>query len=117
MSGYGGKELASAFTPRLPEQHDSGGGGYSEVEIWRHVAAPRGASLWRGCWRTLQFPRRFREEIHKKQRMTTLVGLDYFGIRGHAWMRTRRSRGRRKSGGLELLRSSQEKSLPGGWRR
>ena len=79
MSSYGGKELASAFrtvrknTIQVAED-------IPEAQ-YGHVAGPECKSV-AGMLAHIAVSTQIWEEIHKKHRMTTLVGLDYFGIRG-----------------------------------
>jgi uncharacterized damage-inducible protein DinB len=103
MSTYGGKELAEAFrTVRkntiqvaedIPESkygHVPAAECKSVAEMLRHIAVS--TQIW--------------EEIHKKQRLRTLVGLDYFGIRGR--MDTEEAKPRSKAEIVEWLRRSGE---------
>jgi uncharacterized damage-inducible protein DinB len=103
MSSYGGKELASAFrTVRkntiqvaedIPEAH------------YGHVAGPECKSV-AGMLTHIAVSTQIWEEIHKKQRMTTLAGLDYFGMRGR--MDAEEAKPRSKAEILEWLRTSGE---------
>jgi uncharacterized damage-inducible protein DinB len=103
MSAYGGKELAGAFrTVRnntiqvardIPESqygHVPAAECKSVAEMLAHIAIA--TQIW--------------EEIHKKQRLTTLVGLDYFGMRGR--MDAEEAKPRSKAELVELLRTSGE---------
>jgi uncharacterized damage-inducible protein DinB len=103
MSTYGGKELAESFrTVRkntlqvaedIPESkygHVPAAGCKSVAEMLRHISVS--TQIW--------------EEIHKKQRLTTLVGLDYFGIRGR--MDAEEAKPRSKAEIVEWLRRSGE---------
>src|SRR6266853_4085812 len=111
MSSYGGKELANAFRtvrkntiqvaediPEAQYGHVAGPGCKSVAGMLAHIAVS--TQSW--------------EEIHKKQRITTLVGLDYFGIRGR--MDADEAKPRSKA---ELWRGCGllGKSLQGGWSR
>lgn len=108
MSTYGGKELASAFrTVRkntiqvaedIPESkygHVPAAECKSVARMLAHIAVS--TQIW--------------EEIHKKQRLTTLVGLDYFGLRGR--MDAEEAKPRSKAEIVGWLRSSGEEFA--GW--
>src|ERR1700730_8257328 len=79
MCTYGGKELAAAFrtvrknTIQVAED-------IPESE-YGHVPAAECKSV-AGMLAHIAVATQIGEEIHKMQRLTTLVGLDYFGIRG-----------------------------------
>jgi len=93
MSSYGGKELASAFrtvrknTIQVAED-------IPEAQ-YGHVAGPECKSV-AGMLAHIAVSTQIWEEIHKKQRMTTLVGWTILGYEG-GWTRTKPSRGRRRS--------------------
>lgn len=103
MTSYGGKELASAFrTVRkntiqvaedIPESN------------YAHVAGPECKSVG-GMLAHIAVSTQIWEEIHKKQRLTTLVGLDYFGIRGR--MDAEEAKPRSKAEIVDWLRKSGE---------
>jgi uncharacterized damage-inducible protein DinB len=103
MSSYGGRELASAFrtvrknTIQVAED-------IPESE-YGHVAAP-GCKSVAGMLAHIAVSTQIWEEIHKKQRLTTLVGLDYFGIRGR--MDADEAKPRTKAELIEWLRTSGE---------
>jgi uncharacterized damage-inducible protein DinB len=103
MSSYGGRELASAFrtvrknTIQVAED-------IPESE-YGHVAAP-GCKSVAGMLAHIAVSTQIWEEIHKKQRLTTLVGLDYFGIRGR--MDADEAKPRTKAELIEWLRASGE---------
>src|SRR5258707_9297641 len=103
MTSYGGKELAREFrTVRkntvqvaedIPESkygHVAAAECKSVAQMLAHIAVS--TEIW--------------EEIHKKQRLTTLVGLDYFGIRGR--MDAEEAKPRSKAEIVGWLRSSGE---------
>jgi uncharacterized damage-inducible protein DinB len=103
MSTYGGKELAAAFrTVRrntiqvaedIPESkygHVPAAGCKSVAGMLAHIAVS--TQIW--------------DEIHKKQRLTTLAGLDYFGIRNR--IEADEAKPRAKAEIVELLRNSGE---------
>src|SRR5260370_40240399 len=103
MSTYGGKELAREFrTVRkntvqvaedIPESkygHVAAAECKSVAQMLAHIAVS--TQIW--------------EEIHKKQRLTTRVGLDYFGMRGR--MDTEETQPRSKAEIVGWLRSSGE---------
>jgi uncharacterized damage-inducible protein DinB len=103
MSSYGGKELASAFrTVRnntiqvaedIPESqytYVAAPGCKSVGQMLTHIAVS--TQIW--------------EEVHKKQRLTTLEGLDYFAIRGR--MDAEEAKARSKAQIVAWLRASGE---------
>src|SRR6266851_1156117 len=103
MTSYGGKELAREFrTVRkntvqvaedIPESkygHVAAAECKSVAQMLAHIAVS--TQIW--------------EEIHKKQRLTTLVGLDYFGMRGR--MDAEEAKPRSKAEIVRWLRSSGE---------
>ena len=108
MSSYGGKELASAFrtvrknTIQVAED-------IPEAQ-YGHVAGPECKSV-AGMLAHIAVSTQIWEEIHKKQRMTTLVGLDYFGIRGR--MDADETKPRSKAELVAWLRASGEEFA--GW--
>ena len=75
-----------------------------------HVAAPECKSV-AGMLAHIAVSTQIWEEIHKKQRMTTLVGVDYFGIRGR--MDAEESKPRSKAEIVAWLRTSGEEFA--GW--
>src|ERR1700676_126988 len=101
MSTYGGKELAAAFrTVRkntIQEAEDIPESKYG------HVPAANCKSV-AGMLAHIAVSTQIWEEIHKKQRLTSLVGLDYFGIRGR--MDADEAKPRTKAQIVELLRTS-----------
>lgn len=103
MTSYGGRELASAFrtvrrnTIQVAEDIPESQFGY--------VAAPECKSV-AGMLAHIAVSTQIWEEIHKKQRLTTLVGLDYFGIRGR--MDAEEAKPRSKAEIVKWLRTSGE---------
>jgi uncharacterized damage-inducible protein DinB len=103
MGTYSGKELANAFrTVRkntiqvaedIPESH------------YGHVAAPGCKPV--GCMLThIAIANRFWDEIHRKQRRTTMQGFDFFGMSERA--EAEESKPRSKAEIIELLRTEGE---------
>src|SRR5260370_28550556 len=96
MSSYGGKELASAFrtvrknTIQVAED-------IPEAQ-YGHVAGPECKSV-AGMLAHIAVSTQIWEEIHKKQRMTTLVGLGYFGVRGRVGADETKPRAKGEAGG------------------
>src|ERR1700741_1892931 len=103
MSSYGGKELASAF--RTVRKNTIQVAEDIPESQYAHVAAP-GCKSVAGMLAHIAASTQIWEEIHKKQRMTTLVGLDYFGIRGR--MDADEAKPRSKAEIIEWLRTSGE---------
>src|SRR6202035_2865846 len=103
MSIYGGKELASAF--RTVRKNTIQVAEDIPESKYKHVAAPECKSV-AGMLAHIAVSTQIWEEIHKKQRLTTLVGLDYFGIRGR--MDADEAKPRTKAQIVELLRTSGE---------
>ena len=103
MTSYGGRELASAFrtvrrnTIQVAEDIPESQFGY--------VAAPECKSV-AGMLAHIAVSTQIWEEIHKKQRLTTLVGLDYFVIRGR--MDAEEAKPRSKAEIVKWLRTSGE---------
>jgi uncharacterized damage-inducible protein DinB len=103
MSAYGGKELASAFrtvrknTIQIAEDIPESKYGHIPAAECKSVA---------GMLSHIAVSTQIWEEIHKKQRMTTLAGLDYFGIRGR--MDAEEAKPRSKAEIVEWLRNSGE---------
>jgi uncharacterized damage-inducible protein DinB len=103
MTIYGAKDLASAFrTVRnntvqvaedIPEQQ------------YNHVPAPECRSVGHMLTRIAVSPR-FSEEIHGKQRLKTLVGFDFLGLRDQA--RAEEAKPRTKAEIIDLLRNHGE---------
>ena len=103
MSSYGGKELASAFrTVRkntiqvavdIPESQ------------YRHVAAPECKSV-AGMLVHIAIATRIWEEIDRKQRLTTLVGLNFLEMRER--FDAEEAKVRSKAEIVELLRTGGE---------
>jgi uncharacterized damage-inducible protein DinB len=108
MSEYGGKELASAF--RTVRKNTIQVAEDIPESQYGHVAGPECKSV-AGMLAHIAVSTQIWEEIHKKQRMTTLVGLDYFGIRDR--MDAEEARPRSKAELLAWLRSSGEEFA--GW--
>jgi len=108
MSEYGGKELANAF--RTVRKNTIQVAEDIPESKYGHVAAPECKSVG-GMLAHIAVSTQIWEEIHKKQRMTTLVGLDYFGIRDR--MDAEEARPRSKAELLAWLRSSGEEFA--GW--
>ena len=79
MSVYGGKELAAAF--RTVRKNTIQVAEDIPESKYAHVPAAECKSVG-GMLAHIAVSTQIWEEIHKKQRRTTLVGLDYFGIRG-----------------------------------
>ena len=79
MSGYGGKELANAF--RTVRKNTVQVAEDIPESQYGHLPAPDCKSV-AGILAHIAVSTQIWEEIHKKLRLTTLVGLDYFGIRG-----------------------------------
>lgn len=108
MSGYGGKELASAFrtvrknTIQVAEDIPESQYGHRATPDCRSVA---------GMLAHIAVSTRIWEEIHKNLRLTTLVGLDYFGIRGR--MDREEAKVRSKAELVAWLRASGEEFA--GW--
>jgi uncharacterized damage-inducible protein DinB len=103
MSGYGGKELASAF--RTVRKNTIQVAEDIPESKYGHVAAPECKSV-AGMLAHIAVSTQIWEEVHKKQRLTTLVGLDYFGIRGR--MDAEEAKPRSKAEIVGLLRRSGE---------
>jgi uncharacterized damage-inducible protein DinB len=103
MSVYGGKELASAF--RTVRKNTIQVAEDIPESQYGHVAGPECKSV-AGMLAHIAVSTQIWEEIHKKQRMTTLVGLDYFGIRG--LMDAEEAKPRSKAELLAWLRTSGE---------
>jgi uncharacterized damage-inducible protein DinB len=103
MTSYGGKELASAFrTVRkntiqvaedIPEQH------------YNHVPAPDCRSVARMLTH-VAIATQIWDEIHRKQRLTTLVGLNFLGMRDR--FDAEEAKTRSKAEILDLLRTDGE---------
>ena len=103
MSSYGGKELASGF--RTVRKNTIQVAEDIPESQYGHVAAPECKSV-AGMLAHIAVSTQIWEEIHKKLRLTTLVGLDYFGIRGR--MDAQEAKPRSKAELIEWLRASGE---------
>ena len=103
MSSYGGRELASAF--RTVRKNTIQVAEDIPESKYGHVAAPECKSV-AGMLAHIAVSTRIWEEIHKKLRLTTMVGLDYFGIRGR--MDAAEAKQRSKAEIVEWLRTSGE---------
>jgi uncharacterized damage-inducible protein DinB len=108
MSSYGGKELASAF--RMVRKNTIQVAEDIPESQYGHVPGPECKSV-AGMLAHIAVSTQIWEEIHRKQRMTTLVGLDYFGIRGR--MDAAEAKPRSKAELLAWLRASGEEFA--GW--
>jgi uncharacterized damage-inducible protein DinB len=103
MSVYGGKELASAF--RTVRKNTIQVAEDIPESQYGHVAAAECKSV-AGMLAHIAVSTQIWEEIHKKQKLNTLVGLDYFGIRGR--IDADEAKPRSKAEIVELLRTSGE---------
>jgi uncharacterized damage-inducible protein DinB len=103
MSTYGGKELAAAF--RTVRKNTIQVAEDIPESKYGHVPATECKSV-AGMLVHIAVSTQIWEEIHKKQRLTTMVGLDYFGIRGR--IDADEAKPRTKAQIVELLRSSGE---------
>jgi uncharacterized damage-inducible protein DinB len=101
MSTYGGRELASAF--RTVRKNTMQVAEDIPESQYGHVAAA-GCKSVAGMLAHIAVSTRMWEEIHKKQRLTSLVGLDYLGIRGR--LETEEGKTKSKTQIVELLRTS-----------
>jgi uncharacterized damage-inducible protein DinB len=103
MNSYGAKELASAF--RTVRKNTIQVAEDIPESQYAHVAAS-GCKSVAGMLAHIAVSTRMWEEIHKKQRLTTLVGLDYLGIRGR--LEAEEAKPRSKAQIVELLSASGE---------
>jgi uncharacterized damage-inducible protein DinB len=103
MSTYGGKELAAAF--RTVRRNTIQVAEDIPESKYGHVPAAECKSV-AGMLAHIAVSTQIWEEIHKKQPLTTLVGLDYFGIRNR--IEADEAKPRTKAEIVELLRSSGE---------
>ena len=103
MSAYGGKELANAF--RTVRKNTIQVAQDIPEDKYNFVAAP-GARSVAGMLTHIAIGTRFSEEIDKK-RLTTLVGLDFFGMFDR--MQAEEAKARTKAEILELLRTEGDK--------
>ena len=103
MNTYGGKELAAGF--RTVRRNTIQVAEDIPESKYGHVPAAECKSV-AGMLAHIAVSTQIWEEIHKKQRLTTLVGLDYFGIRGR--MDADEAKPRTKAQIVELLRTSGE---------
>ena len=103
MTAYSGKELASGFrtvrknTIQVAED-------IPETQ-YGHVAAPECKSVGRMLTH-IAVAQHFWDEIHRKQRRTTMQGLDFFALSERA--ETEESKPRSKAEIVELLRTEGE---------
>jgi uncharacterized damage-inducible protein DinB len=103
MSSYGGKELASEFrkvrkntiqvAEDIPEEH------------YNHVAAPDCRSVARMLTH-IAISTQIWEEMHKKQRLTTLVGVNFLGLLDR--FNAEEAKPRSKAQIIELLKTDGE---------
>jgi len=103
MTSYGGKELAREF--RTVRKNTIQVAEDIPESKYGHVPAAECKSV-AGMLAHIAVSTQIWEEIHKKQRLTTLVGLDYFGIRGR--MDAEEAKPRSKAEIVGWLRSSGE---------
>jgi uncharacterized damage-inducible protein DinB len=103
MSTYGAKELAAAF--RTVRRNTIQVAEDIPESKYSHVPAAECKSV-AGMLAHIAVSTQIWEEIHKKQRLTTLVGFDYFGIRNR--INADEAKPRTKAEIVELLRSSGE---------
>src|ERR1700719_981535 len=103
MTVYGEKELAAAF--RTVRRNTIQVAEDIPESKYGHVPAAECKSV-AGMLAHIAVSTQIWEEIHKKQRMTTLVGLDYFGIRGR--MDAEEAKPRSKAELVAWLRASGE---------
>jgi uncharacterized damage-inducible protein DinB len=103
MTAYGGKELANAFrtvrknTVQVAEDIPD--------SQYGHVAAPGCRSVGQMLTH-IAIAERFWDEIHRKQRRTTMQGFDFFGMSERAG--ADESKPRSKAEIIELLRTEGE---------
>lgn len=102
MSSYGGKDLASAF--RTVRKNTIQVAGDIPEDKYSFVAAPEVRSVARMLTH-IAISTRIWEEVHKK-RLTTLVGLDFFGMMDR--FNVEEAKPRSKSEILGLLRAEGE---------
>lgn len=100
MSSYGGKELASAF--RTVRKNTIQVAEDIPESQYTHVAAPECKSV-AGMLVHLAIATRIWEEMHKKQRLTTLVGVNFLAIREQ--FDAEEAKPRSKAEIVELLRT------------
>jgi len=104
VSTYGGKELAAAF--RTVRRNTIQVAEDIPESKYGHVPAAECKSV-AGMLAHIAVSTQIWEEIHKKQRLTTLVGLDYFGIRGR--IDTEEAKPRTKTETVAFLKSEGSK--------
>lgn len=103
MSSYGGKELASAF--RTVRKNTIQVAEDIPDSQYGHLAAPECKSVARMLTH-IAVSTQIWEEIHKKQRLSTMAGLDFFAMRGR--MDVEEAKPRSKAEIVEWLRRSGE---------
>jgi len=108
MSSYGGKELASAF--RTVRKNTIQVAEDIPESKYGHVAAPECKSVARMLVH-IGIATRIWDELHRKQRLTTMVGFDFFGMMDR--FNAEESKQRSKAEIVELLRNEGERFA--GW--
>jgi len=103
MSSYGGKELASAF--RTVRKNTIQVAEDIPESQYGHVAAPECKSVARMLTH-IGIATRLWEEIHKKRRLTTMVGVNFLEIRDR--FDAEEAKPRSKAEIVELLRTEGE---------
>jgi uncharacterized damage-inducible protein DinB len=103
MSSYGGKELASAF--RTVRKNTIQVAEDIPESQYGHVAAPECKSVARMLTH-IGIATRLWEEIHKKRRLTTMVGVNFLEIRDR--FNAEETKPRSKAEIVELLRTEGE---------
>lgn len=103
MTAYGGKELANAF--RTVRKNTVQVAEDIPESQYGHVAAPGCRSLGQMLTH-IAIAERFWDEIHRKQRRTTMQGFDFFGMSERA--EAEENKPRSKAEIIELLRTEGE---------
>jgi uncharacterized damage-inducible protein DinB len=103
MTAYGGKELANAF--RTVRKNTIQVAEDIPDSQYGHVAAPECKSVGR-MLAHIAIAARFWDEIHRKQRRTTMQGLDFFAMSDRA--EAEESKPRSKAEIVQLLRTEGE---------
>jgi uncharacterized damage-inducible protein DinB len=103
MAAYGGKELASAF--RTVRKNTIQVAEDIPESQYGHVPAPECKSVAR-MLAHIAITTRFWDEVHRKQRLTTMQGLDFFALSERA--QADESKPRSKAEIVELLRTEGE---------
>lgn len=103
MATYSGKELANAF--RTVRKNTIQVAEDIPESQYGHVAAPGCKAVGRMLTH-IAIANRFWDEIHRKQRRTTMQGLDFFGLTERA--EAEESKPRSKAEIVELLRTEGE---------